>query len=1063
EQMLIAILAVLKSGGAYVPMDPSYPDDRIAYLLADTNAKVVLASEVYQARLEKLSQAIGKEEIGIVAIDSKEIQDELLVQPTANLKPATTSTSLAYVIYTSGTTGHPKGVMIGHTGVVSLVKGVDYVHIDSNDCFIQLADIAFDAATFEIWGGLLNGARLFIPSDRSSLFADMSLFKHTIITNGISVLWLTKTLFDQLVLLDASIFKEIKYLLVGGEALNQELMLRLISSANAPQNVINGYGPTENTTFSCTFNLSKESTVCSDSIPIGKPLSSRKTYVLDSRLRPLPIGAIGELYVGGDGLARGYLNRPELTRERFIVNPFQTKQEKQEKSYGESGRNARLYKTGDLVRWLSDGNLEYIGRNDFQVKLRGYRIELGEIESALLSYAGIKQAVVLAKEHKSIGGDGSLAGSKYLVGYYVSDNKLDETVLLSYLQSKLPEYMVPSALVYLEELPLTINGKLDRKALPDSAFTNSDHYVAPRNELETKICQIWADVVGLPVEKVGTSDDFFRLGGNSILAIKLVSRLSKALDKSIHVATIFKQSTVNKLLHYLKHNEAEEVVIEKPTVIKPEEQLLSFAQERLWFLEKYEQGTASYNIPMVYMLSSECELELLECSIRAIVDRHEILRTVIKEDTEGNGYQVVLADTELLLKINKVSVASQKQLDEALKKEANYIFNLADEYPIRIGIYELSKDATDENNIEHYVSIVVHHIAFDGWSTDIFLRELQAYYNYYLNQKRGVAAQLGLPALTIQYKDFALWQRNYLSGERLDKQLSYWKNRLSGYESLNLLTDKARPSQIDYRGADIYFELDKATSTALRALAKQLKVSLYSVLLSGYYLMLRSYSNQDDIIVGTPIANRHYSQIEDLLGFFVNSLALRMQIEPTVRVKEFIEQVGAEVIEAQLYQDLPFEKLVEELKVGKDTSRHPLFQVMFSVQSFGDNINSIVNEKEEQNLAKLLKTYTSEDSLYQVAKFDLSTLIDDGGGKLRGVFNYATSLYEEETIRSFIATYQEILAQLADIARDESKQGESKVLDISYLSEPAYELLVNTWNATEKKYPSEKTIQALFE
>jgi non-ribosomal peptide synthetase component F len=361
------------------------------------------------------------------------------------------------------------------------------------------------------------------------------------------------------------------------------------------------------------------------------------------------------------------------------------------------------------------------------------------------------------------------------------------------------------------------------------------------------------------------------------------------------------------------------------------------------------------------------------------------------------------------------------------------------------------------------MGIVIHHISFDGWSMDIFLKELQAYYDHYLKQKQGITTQLSLPVLTIQYKDFALWQRNYLSGEVLDKQLSYWKNKLSDYASLNLRTDISRPTQIDYRGSNIYFELDKPTSIALRSLAKELKLSLYSVLLSGYYLMLRSYSNQDDIVVGTPIANRHYSQIEDLLGFFVNSLALRMQIEATVRVKEFIEQVGAEVVEAQLHQDLPFEKLVEELKLAKDTSRHPLFQVMFSVQSFGDNGKSISNGKEEYNLAELLQPYTAEDSLYQVAKFDISTLIDDAGESLQGVFNYATSLYEEETIRRLIATYQEILAQFADLAGDELKQEEVKVSQINYFNKIDYELLINIWNATDKKYPSEKTIQGLFE
>ncbi|MHB9147923.1 MAG: non-ribosomal peptide synthetase [Candidatus Amoebophilus sp.] len=1055
EQMLIAILAVLKAGGAYVPMDPSYPDDRIAYLLGDTNAKVVLVSEVYQTRLEKL-----REDIGIVAIDGTEIQDELLVQPTANPKPATTSTNLAYVIYTSGTTGKPKGVMIEHKSVNRLIFNQNYVHLSSSSVIGQAANIAFDAATFEIWGALLVGGRVVIISKEEALSIEKLgyLIKHY----QINTIFLTTALFNRFITEQPDIFSGLSYLLVGGEIADAKKIKQQIEQGNVA-NFIHVYGPTESTTFSTYYSLANTENF-NDNVPIGEPIANTQVYILDGFLKPVPIGAIGELYIGGDGIARGYLNRPELTKERFIVNPFQTKQEKQNKRYGENGRNARLYKTGDLVRWLPDGNLEYIGRNDFQVKLRGYRIELGEIESALLSYAGIKQAVVLAKEHKSIGGDGASSRSKYLVGYYVSDNKLDETVLLSYLQSKLPEYMVPSALVHLEQLPLTNNGKLDRKALPEPAFTNSDQYVAPRNELEKKICQILADVVGLPVEQVGISDDFFRLGGNSILAIKLVSRLSKELNKKrIHVATIFKQSTVSKLLHYLKHNEGEEVVIEKTTVINPAEQWLSFAQERLWFLEKYEEGTAAYNIPMVYRLSNECELDLLEYSIRAIVNRHEILRTVIKEDNEGNGYQVVLEATELLLEMNKVSVASQKQLDEELKKEANHIFNLADEYPIRISIYGLSKDATDEKKIEHYISIVIHHIAFDGWSADIFLKELQTYYQYYYQQSKEKEAVLNLPALTIQYKDFALWQRNYLSGERLDKQLSYWKNKLSDYESLNLLTDKPRPSQIDYTGAGIYFELDKATSLSLRALAKQLKVSLYSVLLSGYYLMLRSYSNQDDIVVGTPIANRHYSQIEDLVGFFVNSLALRMQIAPTVRVKEFIEQVGAEVVEAQLYQDLPFEKLVEELQIAKDTSKHPIFQVMFGVQSFGNDDKSITSEKEEHNLADLLTPYTSEDSFYQVAKFDLTTFIDDGGENLRGVFGYAMSLYEEETIKRFIATYQEILAQLADLAGNELKWEELKVREIKYLNELDYKLLINVWNATDKEYPREKTIQQLFE
>ncbi|MHB9148304.1 MAG: non-ribosomal peptide synthetase, partial [Candidatus Amoebophilus sp.] len=362
----------------------------------------------------------------------------------------------------------------------------------------------------------------------------------------INTIFLTTALFNRFITEQPDIFSGLSYLLVGGEIADAKKMKQQIDQGNVAS-FRHVYGPTESTTFSTYYSLANTESF-DDNVPIGKPIANTQVYILDGFLKPVPIGAIGELYIGGEGLARGYLNRSELTRERFIANPFQTEQEKQDKCYGENGRNARLYKTGDLARWLPDGNLEYIGRNDFQVKIRGYRIELGEVESALLSYGGIKQAVVLAKEQKSIGADEASSGDKYLVGYYVSDTKLNETVLLSYLQSKLPEYMVPSAFMHLEELPLTNNGKLDRKALPDPEFTNSDHYVAPRNELERKLCQIWADVVGLPVEQVGTSDDFFRLGGNSILAIKLVNQLKKVLGGNIMPVDIFNYRTIGKLV-----------------------------------------------------------------------------------------------------------------------------------------------------------------------------------------------------------------------------------------------------------------------------------------------------------------------------------------------------------------------------------------------------------------------------------------------------------------------------------------------------------------------------------
>ncbi len=503
EHMLVGILAILKSGGAYVPINQNYPDSRIQYILKDTKTDLVLTNEIYEERLQSIvkkkefefidiekdtnknNASASRKVTEILAIDSQKTQGYLSRQPTTNPEINTSSTNLAYVIYTSGTTGYPKGVMIEHQGVVSLVKNVDYINVDLTDSFVQFSDVSFDATTFEIWTPLLNGSRLFLPNNRMDLMADINFFQKTLIENKISVLWLTRSLFDQLFLMNINIFKGIKYLLIGGEALNKDTIYELINLKSSPQNIINGYGPTENTTFSCTLNIKKSNTKYTNSIPIGIPISNRKAYVLNSDLMPLPVGAIGELYVGGSGLARGYLNQPELTEEKFISNPFQTEEERRDKRFGKQGRNARLYKTGDLVRWLPDGNLEYVGRQDFQVKIRGYRIELGEIENALSSYPGIKQSAVLVKERTT-----SLetkTGTKYLVGYYVSESPLDEEEILPYLQSKLPEYMIPSALVHLSHFPLTVNGKLDRKSLPDPSFTSSKTYVAPRNAIEQQV------------------------------------------------------------------------------------------------------------------------------------------------------------------------------------------------------------------------------------------------------------------------------------------------------------------------------------------------------------------------------------------------------------------------------------------------------------------------------------------------------------------------------------------------------------------------------------------------
>ena len=486
-------------------------------------------------------------------------------------------------------------------------------------------------------------------------------------------------------------------------------------------------------------------------------------------------------------------------------------------------------------------------------------------------------------------------------------------------------------------------------------------------------------------------------------------------------------------------------------------QPLSFAQERLWFIDKYEEGTNAYNVPVIFKLSQDVRLDLLERSLHSMVNRHEILRTLIQEDAEGQGYQLVMDDKEYPLIINKKAVGSRAALDEEIRKEANHIYDLGKEYPIRVCILELANDTLIS---EYYLSLVIHHIAFDGWSFDILLKELREYYTYYLARSKREEASLDLPLLSIQYKDFALWQRHYMSGEKLKEQLRYWKEKLEGYEPLILVADKPRPKQINYAGADVFFEVDEETSTGLRVLAREVGVSLYSVLLSAYYLMLKVYSNQNDIIVGSLAANRHYYQIENLIGFFVNILILREKIDTDFSIRKFIKKIASGIIEAQFYQDLPLEKLINELEADKDTSRQPIFQVTFGMQSFGSG--QISSEGPPQTtLSTLFQAYTPEKSVYNVAKFDISTLIDDSHFCLKGLFNYAQSLYTEDTIQRFVSTYVHILKQFSQVLYP--YQTSLKIKDLTYLDYTQHHKIIEEWNATDQEYPKNKTLQALFE
>ena len=1066
-EMIVAILAVLKAGGAYVPLDPEYPDERIAYILQDTQVKLVLTNAhlVNHGNLKSIN-GLDKSTNGsvsrrldlpldkVVCID---LSNELY-QSQDKLNPVliNKSTDLAYTIYTSGTTGQPKGVMIEHKALISRIYFyLNTYGLSDKDIILAHRSFVFDASIEELIVPFCIGMRSVliagIPKNALIEYVDLIL-KFNITKINMSPLLLSE-------FLDLAIDKKLtslRLLISGGESLNVNVFNKVCNFLKINPNCqfINAYGPTESTNDSLV--LFSDNTSCLRpnyySI-IGKVIANTQAYVLNDELQIVPIGVISELYIAGAGLARGYLNNPELTAERFIPNPFATESDI-------ANGYTRMYKTGDLVRWLPDGNLEYIGRNDFQVQIRGFRIELGEIEEQLLRIPQIRQACVVAKTKVE-------TNQQYLAAYYVLNKEvshgeyLADEEILDKLGLVLPDYMLPSVIMELDSLPLTISGKLDRRALPDVEFTNTSNYVAPESELEQTIAQIWCEVLGL--EKVGIHDDFFRCGGNSILAIRLVHQMSQVLDLHLAVVDIFKHKTIQSFIKHLESTTtSQQYIVMSPVSL--EHYPLSFAQGRLWFIEQYEAGTNAYHIPMLIELAMNVNVDILKQSIQAIVARHEILRTIFVKNSDGNYYQKVqtaeLEISEYNFNDNNVSINFEQQLD----LDVNTPFELTTSYPIRVNIYQVKNDCVIGNNNvivksqlqqpRHLLLINVHHIASDGWSMDILVKEIYAYYDYFSRPK----TKLSLPHLTIQYKDFAYWQRNYLSGNILQQQLNYWQQQLADYEPLVLPTDKVRPALVDYRGKSIRFSLDAECSAKLRLAARAQNCSLYSVLLSGFYVLLSKYSNQDDIVIGTPFANRHYNQIENLIGFFVNTLVLRAKVNPDDCMVDLIHQVYHELTNAKGHQDLPFEKVVDHLNVEKDLSRNPVFQVMFGVQSFGKLDN-------KQQLFKVIDI--NQLNYYNVAKFDLECFMDDSEPVISGFFKYAVALYEESTIERMIVHYQFVLQQLANEVSPtlEYKQPhqQRKLKDYQLLSSTDYQKIVYDWNNTDKDYPKEKTIHQLFE
>ncbi|CAJ8082517.1 non-ribosomal peptide synthetase [Burkholderia pseudomallei] len=1023
-ELLIGMLATLKAGGAYVPLDPGYPAERLTHMLLDSAPVVVLrdaaASDDVLVRLNA----------GTPILDLHADDERWSAQPSGNLKlcgshePDVGAQRLAYVIYTSGSTGAPKGVMVEHASVVNQIGALtEYLELDASDRVLQFSNIAFDASVEEIFATLSCGATLVLRTDR--WLADAETFWALCGAQRISIVDLPAQFFGQLALSGRrAVPTGVRCVVIGGEAVGASALDAWFAEEGRRPRLFNTYGPTE-TTVSVTVHEVRGRH--DDANVIGRPIANTRVYVLDAWLRPAPIGVAGELYIGGVQVARGYLNRPELTRERFIDDPFVT--------------GGRLYRTGDLARWRTDGSLEYLGRNDFQVKIRGFRIELGEIEAQLAKVTGVREVVVLARDsaadtdqNADLNASATANSSeKRLVAYYTGD--ADVAALRAQAAQHLPSYMVPSAYVRLDAWPLTPNGKLDRRALPapaDDAYARAE-YEAPQGAKEEALAAIWREL--LHVERVSRHDNFFELGGHSLLAVQLVSRLRQALSVEVALGTVFDAPVLSALAERL---EAENTAVLPPIPLTPRDGriALSLAQQRLWFLTQLEGVSEAYHMSGAVRLDGPLNREVLQRALNRIVMRHEALRTCFARE-EGEPIQVIQPHADLTVSYHDLREAeqSEQRAKDLSQAHASAPFDLSRDLPVRVLLLQLEDEA-------HVVQVVMHHIASDGWSVGVFLQELSALYGSFIAEQGDPLAPLPL-----QYADYAAWQRRWLASGQLEKQGAFWQTNLSGAPTLlELPTDRPRPPKQSHAGASVEVKLGAALSERVKRLSQRHGVTPYMTLLSSWAAVLSRLSGQEEVVIGSPVAGRNRTEVEALIGFFVNTLALRLDLSSEPTVGELLKRTKAQVLSAQAHQDLPFDQVVERVKPPRSTAHPPLFQVMF------DWHNTPARALTMPGLTvSVARTETT------TSQYDLVLSMQERNGDIVGHLNYATALFDEQTARRYARYWRRLLEGMTAGSANVS------VARLPLLDEAEREQVVHEWNATERAYPIRQCIHQLFE
>ena len=960
-EFVIGMLGILKAGGAYIPIDAATPPERLAFFLEDTHTSIVLTEERLDVALSHYRGQrffLGGED----AIYAHEFVDN----PVSGVD----AYNLAYIIYTSGSTGLPKGVQIQHEGLTNLLHWHQQAfHVTSVDRASQVAGISFDAAGWEIWPYLVSGASVHFVDEETRITP--AKLQEWLLSHEITIGFLPTPLMESVLALDWPTGSPLRCLLTGGDKLHHYPL------PSVPFSIVNNYGPTENTviTTSCLLPAREVSDVAP---PIGPPIANMTVYVLDQWMQPVQAGVSGELFIGGIGLARGYFKRPDLTADRFLPDPFGK----------EAG--ARLYRTGDLVRYQPNGVIEFLERVDSQVKIRGFRIELGEIETLLGNHIAIRDVVVLARE--------DAFAEKQLVAYIVpaQSSPLSVHELRSYLRQHLPSYMLPSEFVWMGQFPLTLNGKIDRRKLPaPKQYAGSDARVAPRTPEEEIILGIWRDV--MHVERLGVSDDFFDLGGYSLQATQIVARMRQAFTISLPLQQFFQTPTVAALAQHIDQYRMTETSHALPAlaVRSAQEHLpLSFAQERLWFLHQLAPTSAFYNIPSALHIYGPLQLAVLERSLNTVVQRHEVLRTTFPT-IGGLPTQIIAAEQPIA--IRQIALGDRptaQRLGQALQiitEQASVPFDLAGGPLICAVIVQVAE--------QEYVFLVnMHHSVTDGWSMGLLFHEVEVCYQAY-----SAGSDPELPLLTIQYADYACWQRQWLQSAECEAQLTYWKQQLHAAPPLiQLPIDHPRADTQTFRGATHSMILSNVLVNALGVVSRQEKATLFMTLVAAFNVLLLSYSHQEDVLIGTPVASRTDVAIEKLIGFFVNTLVLRTNLAGDPSFREVLQRVRAVALDAYAHQDLPFDQLINALHPQRDIAYNPIFQVIFALQ-------------DAPNLAPLIEGIDIKPVTIktETALFDLTMEVTEGDEGFSVSATYNVDLFESATIQQLLLNYERLLQLIA--------------------------------------------------